>query len=152
MISYNYFRSYDSLLGRYLEADPLGLAAGPNSFTYVDGAPLAQADPLGLCSCNYGDCVTGCLALYGGEKALALLFGTAPFASIPYPGNKMLMGSSNPYTSIASIGLRGLGLRGAARLVRKANPISNVAAAGAVGYLVGLSGNCAVRCAVNCDQ
>lgn len=44
----NYLRTYDPLRGRYLEPDPLGLAAGLNRYLYVDGRPHAASDPLGL--------------------------------------------------------------------------------------------------------
>ncbi|MCZ2415399.1 MAG: DUF2235 domain-containing protein [Burkholderiales bacterium] len=44
----NVLRSYDPDAGRYLEPDPLGLAAGLNPFAYVDGNPLVATDPLGL--------------------------------------------------------------------------------------------------------
>ena len=44
----NLLRSYDPDAGRYLEPDPLGLAAGLNPFAYADGNPLAATDPLGL--------------------------------------------------------------------------------------------------------
>jgi len=45
---YNYFRDYDPTTGRYIEADPMGLAAGPNVYAYVGGNPLSFIDPLGL--------------------------------------------------------------------------------------------------------
>jgi RHS repeat-associated protein len=47
-IHYNYWRDgYDSTVGRYTQSDPLGLI-GVNTFSYVDGDPVAQSDPLGL--------------------------------------------------------------------------------------------------------
>jgi RHS repeat-associated protein len=47
---YNYFRNYDSNLGRYIESDPIGLRGGMNTFTYSSSQPLSQIDMLGLCS------------------------------------------------------------------------------------------------------
>lgn len=46
---YNGFRYYDPTTGRYLTADPLGLSEGPSLYQYVDGSPLTDIDPLGLC-------------------------------------------------------------------------------------------------------
>jgi RHS repeat-associated protein len=44
----NWNRDYDPTLGRYIQADPIGLAGGGNVFGYVEGNPLFWADPLGL--------------------------------------------------------------------------------------------------------
>ncbi len=47
-IYYNYFRDYDSNTGRYLESDPIGLAGGPNPYSYVRNNPTGLIDRLGL--------------------------------------------------------------------------------------------------------
>jgi RHS repeat-associated protein len=44
---YNYFRDYDSTIGRYVQSDPIGLRAGLNTYGYVDANPLAKVDPTG---------------------------------------------------------------------------------------------------------
>jgi len=49
---YNYRRDYDPATGRYVEADPIGLAAGTNLYTYVSNKPTAFADPSGLVQCD----------------------------------------------------------------------------------------------------
>ena len=50
---YNYFRDYDASVGRYIQSDPLGLRAGPNTFGYVGGNPLINLDPTGLLNWSY---------------------------------------------------------------------------------------------------
>ncbi|TVZ41985.1 RHS repeat-associated protein [Alteromonadaceae bacterium 2753L.S.0a.02] len=52
-LSYNYFRDYDPLLGRYIQSDPIGLEGGINTFSYADNLPTSNIDPLGLRSCNF---------------------------------------------------------------------------------------------------
>jgi RHS repeat-associated protein len=43
----NYFRDYDSAIGRYVESDPVGLLGGPNTYLYTDANPIDSSDPTG---------------------------------------------------------------------------------------------------------
>jgi RHS repeat-associated protein len=45
---HNGFRDYDPKLGRYIQSDPVGLAAGTNPFLYASGNPISRIDDLGL--------------------------------------------------------------------------------------------------------
>jgi RHS repeat-associated protein len=45
---YNRYRDYDPTTGRYIQADPIGLAGDENAWVYAGGNPLTGVDPLGL--------------------------------------------------------------------------------------------------------
>lgn len=47
-LNHNYFRDYDFGIGRYVQSDPLGLAAGPSTYGYANGMPTGAYDPFGL--------------------------------------------------------------------------------------------------------
>jgi RHS repeat-associated protein len=47
-LHYNYFRDYDSQVGRYVESDPFGVAPDVGTYSYAHNAPTMRSDPRGL--------------------------------------------------------------------------------------------------------
>jgi RHS repeat-associated protein len=54
-LSYNYSRDYDLSIGRYVQADPIGLRGGTNLYLYVKGSPSRYSDPLGFIEVDPSD-------------------------------------------------------------------------------------------------
>jgi RHS repeat-associated protein len=52
-LNYNNFCDYDRSVGRYIEADLLGLNGGSNFFSYAGQSPTQWIDPEGLCIPNH---------------------------------------------------------------------------------------------------
>jgi RHS repeat-associated protein len=71
---YNKYRDYDSSTGRYIQADPIGLAGGPSPYSYAMNNPLRYSDPTG----EFVPFVIAGLCAGGGCEALAVtaLVGT----------------------------------------------------------------------------
>ncbi|MCB0523247.1 MAG: hypothetical protein KDC86_01890 [Saprospiraceae bacterium] len=58
-LHYNWNRTYNPAIGRYVSSDPIGLAGGLNTFAYATLSPLVFIDPEGLqvkFCCGIGHC------------------------------------------------------------------------------------------------
>jgi RHS repeat-associated protein len=112
-LSQNGYRDYDPGLGRYIEADPLGIIAGQNVYAYVFGDPLNLTDPLGLCpsdtnlipciakNSDAGGIVGGVL---GGLAAFSLGYPILPYSLF---GSALSGGGPSRGTSVISALARG---------------------------------------------
>jgi RHS repeat-associated protein len=75
-LGYNYFRSYRAAMGRFDQADPIGLDGGLNRYSYVGGNPLMYTDPEGLLAQGIVDFGAGLgdVILFGQGQRLRDLF------------------------------------------------------------------------------
>ncbi|MEJ1970017.1 MAG: RHS repeat-associated core domain-containing protein [Rhizomicrobium sp.] len=53
-LAQNWFRDYDSTIGRYIESDPIGLIGGINLYAYAGNNPLTRLDIQGLVTLQIG--------------------------------------------------------------------------------------------------
>jgi RHS repeat-associated protein len=58
-LNQSYFREFDPAVGRYVESDPIGLAAGVNTYAYVGANPLTFVDPDGLDETSWNNTAGG---------------------------------------------------------------------------------------------
>jgi RHS repeat-associated protein len=66
---YNKYRDYDPTTGRYIQADPIGLAGGASPYSYAMNNPLRYGDPQGefvpLVLCGIGGLAGGAGTYFG---------------------------------------------------------------------------------------
>ncbi|HEX7048139.1 MAG TPA: RHS repeat-associated core domain-containing protein, partial [Gammaproteobacteria bacterium] len=79
-LHYNFHRYYDSMMGRYITRDPIGLVGGLNVYGYVGGNPVTKIDPNGKFGFNVHFAIGYTAALqagYGFSDAVVIGYYTA---------------------------------------------------------------------------
>jgi uncharacterized protein RhaS with RHS repeats len=155
--SYNYFRDYDPQVGRYAESDPIGLAAGVNTYAYVGDNPVSLVDRLGLaqscptCQQSYLDCLANCIRKHDplnnlGKGALTAAGGTFPKWLFGFGRG---LGGASPVTTIPSAAATATGGGAAGTAGAAARAVGRVASPIWITYGVYLFGM-EVYCASSC--
>jgi RHS repeat-associated protein len=129
-------RFYDQNTGRWLQEDPLGLAAGTNLYQYVGNNPASFTDPFGLMPCDPpGSCqATG--ALIGGLVG-GLAGGIVAGGCSAVSGGICALGAPAIVTGAAGLGT-GLGGLSGAILAGGSGAIGDLGAA-ITGAVAGLA-------------
>ena len=73
---YNLNRDYDAGVGRYVQADPIGVRGGLNLYLYAEASPLRYADPTGQ---RYVEIIKNCGTSYGSNAGITLCDGEGGF-------------------------------------------------------------------------
>jgi len=108
-LHYNWHRYYDPETGRYITADPIGLAGGINFYAYVGNDPVNFVDPWGLANSpgEYGGQYTGgtdikgVIDSYGGQQTLQ---NTANSSWVAVAGAGFVPGGQPAIAVFAGIG------------------------------------------------
>jgi RHS repeat-associated protein len=99
-LNYNVNRDYDSGSGRYIESDPLGLLAGPNTYAYVAGDPMNWIDPIGLSTVTY-DGQTNTVTYRRNDGTVSGTYpannNTTTTSNGPWPNGTFPRSGSNPH-------------------------------------------------------
>jgi RHS repeat-associated protein len=96
-LAQNWFRDYDSTIGRYVESDPMGIRSGINVFAYAAGNPQLLVDPTGLWGAGLG--------VGGTAEAGAHWFGAGATSSLGrgvFGPNWGLPNSTDTFTTIGA--------------------------------------------------
>jgi RHS repeat-associated protein len=137
---YNWNRYYDASLGMYTQSDPIGLAGGINTYTYVSGNPISWVDPTGLDVMNsIADRVAG--IRQSNPTPPTFSQGTGINASVRIGLGPAISATYNTNRGLTYIGA-GVGL-GASCTITKAGPQLDFGkgASGLVGQVQGSFGN-----------